>query len=94
MFNWKRRLGRVVIVAVALTGILYAGDWIVLQIRTARGTAFASVQVNQFLAIPLKANKVEYDFIGTVQETCSRSIFPQKGNPACWWLKRHTTQWE
>jgi len=94
MGDWKRRLGQVVIAVIVLAGILYAGDWIVLQIRVARGTAFGSVQVNQFLATPLKGNKVEYDFTGTVQETCSRSIFPQKGNPACWWLQRHTTQWE
>ena len=52
------------------------------------------VQVNQFLATPLKGNKVEYDLMGTVPMTCSRSIFPQKGNPACWWLERHTSQWE
>ena len=26
--------------------------------------------------------------------TCSHSIFPQQGNPACWWLERHTSQWE
>lgn len=94
MGTWKRRLGRAVILLIVLVGILYAGDWIVLRIRVARGTAFGSVQVNQFLATPLKGNKVEYDFTGTVQETCSWSIFPQKGNPACWWLQRHTTQWE
>ena len=59
-----------------------------------RGTAYEVVQVNQFLATPLKGNKVEYDLMGTVPMTCSRSIFPQQGNPACWWLKRHTSQWE
>jgi hypothetical protein len=94
MVKWKRRLGQVIGVLLVFAAILYAGDWIVLRIRVARGTAFGSVQVNQFLAIPLKANRVQYDFTGTVQETCSRSIFPQKGNPACWWLERHTTQWE
>jgi hypothetical protein len=52
------------------------------------------VQVNQLLATPLKGNKMEYDLIGTVPQTCSRSIFPQKGNPACWWLQRHNSQWQ
>jgi hypothetical protein len=75
-------------------GLLYGGDWIVLRFRVARGTAYSVVQVNQFLATPLKGNKVEYDLTGTVPETCSRSIFPQKGNPACWWLERHNTQWQ
>ncbi|MGA7136478.1 MAG: hypothetical protein WBZ14_02295 [Terriglobales bacterium] len=57
-------------------------------------TGYGTVSVNQFLATSLKGNKTEYDFMGTVQETCSRSIFPQNGNPPCWWLKRHTSQWE
>jgi hypothetical protein len=52
------------------------------------------IQVNQFLATPLKGNKVEYDLMGTVPTTCSHSIFPQQGHPACWWLARHTSQWE
>jgi hypothetical protein len=50
--------------------------------------------VRQFLATSLKGNKTEYDLLGVVPETCSRSIFPQDGNPACWWLQRHTSQWE
>lgn len=94
MVKWKRWLGQAIGMVLVLAAILYVGDWIVLRIRVARGTAFGAVEVNQFLAIPLKGNKVQYDFIGTVQETCSRSIFPQKGNPPCWWLERHTSQWE
>jgi hypothetical protein len=79
---------------VLLLELLYAGDWAVLRLRVARGTAYGVVTVNQFLATPLKGNKVEYDLMGTVQETCSRSIFPQNGNPACWWLERHKSHWE
>ena len=73
---------------------LYVWDWVLLRIRVSRGTAYDVVQVNQLLATPLKGNKVEYDLMGTVPVTCSRSLFPQQGNPACWWLKRHTSQWE
>jgi len=91
---WARRLGRIAIVMVVLLELLYVGDWVVLSFRLSRGTAFGVVEVNQFLATPLKGNKVEYDLIGTVPETCSRSIFPQKGNAACWWLKRHNSQWQ
>jgi hypothetical protein len=79
---------------VILLGLLYVGDWAVLRMRISRGTAYGTVQVNQLLATPLKGNKVEYDLIGTVPVTCSRSIFPQQGDSACWWLKRHATQWE
>ena len=92
--GWRQRLGQLAIVMVVLLGIVYVGDWVVLQVRITHGTAYGVVEVNQFLATPLKGNKVEYDLVGAVQETCSRSIFPQKGNPACWWLERHKSQWE
>jgi hypothetical protein len=74
--------------------LLYAGDWIVLRARVAHGDAFRTIQVHQFLTTPLKGRKEEYDYNGDVDMTCSRSIFYQAGNPPCWWLARHTTQWE
>jgi hypothetical protein len=77
--------------AVLLT---YVVDLIVLQVRIKRGTAYRVIQVNQFLATPLKGQKEEYDLLGTVPETCARSLFPQPGTPACWWLERHTSQWQ
>jgi hypothetical protein len=77
--------------AVLLT---YVVDLIVLQVRIKRGTAYRVIQVNQFLATPLKGQKEEYDLLGTVPTTCARSLFPQPGTPACWWLERHTSQWQ
>ena len=94
MSNWERRLAQLLAGIIVALGMLYAGDWVVLRFRIAHGTAYGVVQVNQFLATPLKGNKMEYDLIGTVPQTCSRSIFPQKGNPACWWLQRHNSQWQ
>jgi len=93
MGKWGRRTGQFVIALLVLFAALYVGDRVVLQFRIAHGTAYSVVEVNQFLATPLKGDKTEYDLMGTVQETCSRSIFPQKGNPACWWLNRHKAQW-
>jgi hypothetical protein len=92
--HWGRRLGKVVIGMIVLLGVLYAGDCIVMRFRITRGTAYGSVEVHQFLATSLKDNKTEYDLVGTFQQTCSRSIFPQKGMSACWWLQRHSSQWE
>jgi hypothetical protein len=92
--NWERRLAQLLAGIIVALGMLYAGDWVVLRFRIAHGTAYGVVQVNQLLATPLKGNKMEYDLIGTVPQTCSRSIFPQKGNPACWWLQRHNSQWQ
>ena len=94
MKTWAKLLVRSVLVLVFLLANLYLWDWVLLRIRISRGTGYEVVQVNQFLATPLKGNKVEYDLMGTVPVTCSRSLFPQEGNPACWWLKRHTSQWE
>lgn len=74
--------------------LLYVGDGVVLRVRDAHGTAYRMVQVNQFLTTPLKGQKEEYDVVGTISVTCARSIFPQNGAPACWWLERHTTQWQ
>ena len=94
MGKWFERLAGSVVVLAILAGLLYAGDWLVLRSRVSHGTAYGVVQVHQFLATPLKGNKVEYDLMGTVPVRCSRSIFPQQGNPACWWLERHSSQWE
>jgi hypothetical protein len=94
MDKWAGRLVRFVMVLAVLSGLLYAGDWLILRIRVSHGTAYRVIQVNQLLATPLKGNKVEYDFMGTAPVMCSRSIFPQQGHPACWWLERHMSQWE
>jgi hypothetical protein len=88
------RVLRIVIVAAIFVELLYLGDWWAFRVRVSHGTAYGSVDVHQFLATSLKGNKTEYDMTGTVQKTCSHSIFPQKGNPACWWLERHKSQWE
>jgi len=88
MKRWVLRI----LLGIAVAGMaLYLGDWAAFQIR---GRPAAVVQVNQLLATPLKGNKVEYDFMGVVPVTCSQSIFPRSGNPACWWVERHKMQWE
>lgn len=92
----KPILLRVVIGLVAALAVLYAVDWTVLQIRirVARESAFSTVQVSQFISLGLKGNKQEYYYEGTISETCVRAIFPHASSPACWWLRRHTTQWD
>jgi hypothetical protein len=74
--------------------LLWLCDWGLYRIRLTRGTAFDSVQVEEYLSTALKGNKQEYDYMGTAEMSCARGIFPHGGAPACWWLRRHTTQWE
>ncbi|HUB17252.1 MAG TPA: hypothetical protein VL990_01375 [Acidobacteriaceae bacterium] len=82
---------KVVVVAAV---VVWLADWAVFRVRVARGTAFDAVQVEEFLSTALKGNKQEYDYMGTADVTCARALFPHGGAPACWWLRRHTTQWE
>ena len=74
--------------------VAWVGDWALFHLRAARGTAFDSVQVEQYLTTALKGNKQEYDYMGMVEVTCTRSLFPHAGTPPCWWVRRHRTQWE
>ena len=82
---------KVVVVAAI---VLWLADWAVFRVREARGTGFDTVQVDEFLSTALKGNKQEYDYMGTAQVSCARALFPHASAPACWWLRRHTTQWE
>jgi hypothetical protein len=82
---------KVMVVAAVL---LWVTDWAVFRVRAARGTAFDSVQVEEYLSTALKGNKQEYDYMGTAQVSCARAVFPHADAPACWWLRRHTAQWE
>jgi hypothetical protein len=85
---WKT-LERVVIGLVVAMIAIYAGDWLVYRYRAAHGTAFDSVKVNQFVAVPLKNGKNEYDFAGSQQVGCVQTLFPWAGDEPCWWVRRH-----
>lgn len=74
--------------------VLGLSDWAVFRLRSARGRGFDTVQVDEYLSTPLKGNKQEYDYMGKEQVNCARALLPHAGAPPCWWLRRHTTQWE
>ncbi len=77
--------------AVALAILTYLGDWAVFM---ARGKPTGQVTVNRYLATPLKGNNTEVDFEGEQPVSCAGSIFPQSGMQACWYLRRHLTQFD
>ena len=89
----KRILWLAVRIIAAVLVAIYLIDGGVLRVRIARSTAYGTVQVDVYLSTPLKGNKNEYDYMGPQAERCSHSIFPH-GTTPCWWLARHTNQWE
>jgi hypothetical protein len=74
--------------------VAWVADWAVFRTRAARGTAFDTVQVEEYLTTALKGNKQEYDYLGTAQVACARALFPHGAAPACWWVRRHRAEWE
>jgi hypothetical protein len=90
MMRWLLRwLWRAVIVLAAVFVAVYAGDWAVYKLR---GSPQSTVTVNRYVTIPLKGNKQEFDYLGTGDVPCSRSLFPQAGLDPCWQLRRHPNQ--
>jgi len=89
----KRILWLAIRILLAVVVVIYLADWATLRIRMARGTGYGAVQIDEYLATPLKGNKDEYDYMGSMPEPCAHSIFPH-GAPPCWWLTKHTSQWE
>ncbi len=87
-----RRLGLGLQILLIGLLVLYLGDWAILHLRTG-GQDSASVPVEQFLRTPLKGQKEEFDYMGTVAQPCAPSLFPHRSETPCWWLRRHKTQW-
>ena len=80
---------RVVVVLVAAFVVLYLGDW---AVYTMRGSPQGSVTVRRTLSVPLKGNKTEFDYLGSSQVPCSKSLFSQGGESPCWQLRRNQNQ--
>jgi hypothetical protein len=89
----KKALWLAIRVLVVAFIAVYLLDWAVLRIRLARGQAYDTVQVDEYLSTPLKGNKAEYDYMGSQPVSCARAIFPHGATP-CWWLRRHPAHWE
>ena len=88
-----RYAGTIVQVILASILLVYGGDWLLFHARS-RSSTISQVEVQQYLATPLKGNKVEYDYLCIQPENCARSLFPHSGQSACWWLRRHNKRWQ
>jgi hypothetical protein len=93
-----RSLGRAARYLLIAVLILCAADWCVFEVRMMRGVGLGSLPVDQYLKTALKGGKEEYDYLGTNNENCAHAILPQyaasQWNPPCWWLRRHSSQWQ
>jgi hypothetical protein len=85
----RRWLERVVVLLVAGFVFVYVGDWAVYKLR---GSPHGTVTVNHMLTVPLKGNKIEFDYQGSSDVPCAEALFPQGGQSACWKLRRNPNQ--
>ncbi len=87
MKKWLKRWSQWVILALAAAFVAaYAGDWAIFALR---GSPRGTVTLNQYVTIPLKGNKKEFDYLGSIAVPCSLSLFPQAGESPCWLLRRN-----
>jgi hypothetical protein len=85
----KRWLFRIIVVLVSGFIVVYGADWAIFRLR---GSPMSTVTVNRFLTVPLKGNKLEYDYLGSSDVSCSLSLFSQAGQSPCWQLRRNINQ--
>ncbi len=88
----QRWISKIAVALIALCALAYVADWIVLQLRERNGSAYGSVLVDNADVLKEKGGKVEYFYNPPQPTSCVRSLFPHEGQPACWWLARHSDQ--
>lgn len=92
MWRWLGRwMLRVLVACAAVALVSFAFDWALYELR---GSPQSSVAVSQFMSIPLKGQKTEYDYLGTANVACDVALFPHGGETPCWYLTGHPNQWE
>jgi hypothetical protein len=94
MRRLKKYLADAFLYLLAAALLLWLADWTVWRIRVSHGGGYDNVQVNQILLTPLKNHRMKADEQSTASQPCTRSIFPHGGDDACWWLRRHATDFQ
>jgi hypothetical protein len=84
-----RFIKRILVPLVLLAIIVYAGDYLRLQVLPDQ---FGSVQVKRMYEVKLKNRKTEYLTDDPQAVPCVNSAFPQMGYAPCWYLSRHRVQ--
>ena len=86
-----RWLLRVLVAFAVISLVTFVIDWTTYKLR---GSPQSIVAVSQFMAVPLKGQKTELDYLGTANVPCAVALFPQAGMDPCWYLRRNANQWE
>ena len=81
-----RWIFRAAVALALLFAVVYGGDWVVYKLRR---SPQSKVTVNQYMTIPLKGRKTEYDYQGSFDQPCAVALFAQGGLTPCWRLKRN-----
>jgi|GraSoiStandDraft_43_1057313.scaffolds.fasta_scaffold54842_4 hypothetical protein len=93
MWSFSKTLLRVVISLVALSAVLYGGDYLAARFHIPpTRELFGSVQVRRYYAVGEKNGKTEFLFNPPETQPCLNSLFPHFRYPPCWYLRRHTEQ--
>ena len=66
--------------------LVFVADYAIFMLR---GKPSGQVTVTRYMAAPLKGDNTELYFEGTGPMSCAKSLFPQNGWQACWYLRRH-----
>ena len=89
----ERKIARVLVRTAMGVGVVvlaaYPVDWAVWRVRVAMGGGMDTIQVHNYTVAELKNNKEDYYIDGTTGVDCSKSLFPEAGSGACWWVRRH-----
>lgn len=82
---------RVALAIVALSAVLYAGDYVTVRYRMTKktpGDPLDSMKIQRTYVIPHKDGRAEIIFGEPETQTCVHSLFPHMGYTPCWYLKR------
>ena len=89
-WRWAVRVLVAAIVILVVAGALsYVGDFMVLQRRSAAGTAVGQVTVRPYYAVKLKNGKTEFMFQEPRSEKCVNALFPHQNMIPCWYIRRN-----
>jgi hypothetical protein len=86
---------RTLAVSVALTGLIWTADWLLLRYKVQQdGAAFGEVEVHYRYSVHLKNKRIEQRAEKAKMEECVRSMFPHYDETPCWYLERHANRFQ